>query len=225
MLGNRVNGASDYGTAAPRPEFLLADDFFFAAHDDLNGKCRLTERAIGLGLAGALLAELVLFRKITVHRGQAVVLDRRPPRDAVAHAVLDELVRERDPRDVRDWLRYLGRNAHELVAQRLVLAGHVRATQRRFRATVYRPVDMNTAAWPITRLAQKLARQEQVALPDVVLAGLFRTTGIDRYVRTEAATEVGRYLDHLVAHLPPQLRVLVAETEATLGDAVLHHRM
>jgi hypothetical protein len=220
-----MSSGNGYGTADARLEFLLADDFFFAAHDDVSGKTRLSERAGGLGLAGALLAELVLFRKITVAQGQVVVLDRHPPSDALAHAVLDELVRERDARAVRDWMRYLGRNSYELVAQRLVLSGHVHTTQRRWRSPVYRPVDMNTAAWPITRLAQKLARREAVSLPDVVLGGLLATTGLDRYLRSEAGAEIHRYLEHLVGRLPPPLRALVAETEAALGDAVLHHRM
>lgn len=219
-----MNESNDYVQAATPYEFLLADSFFFAAHDHISGKCRLNGRDVGLGLAGAMLAELVLFRKITVQRGAVVVVDRHPPSDAQAHAVLDELVREGGARAVRDWLRYLGRNAYELVAQRLVLAGHVRATQRRWRATVYRPVDMNSAAWPITRLATKLDRREPVAMPDIVLAGLFRTTGLDREMRSDAATDIDRYLDRLLARLPPPLVAVVTETAAAVGEAVMHQR-
>lgn len=219
--GNRTHPAG-----APL-ELLLADDFFFAAHDDVNGKIRLTDRAAGLGLAGALLGELVLFRRITLERGYAVVVDHRPVRDALVNVVLEDVLAETEPRPVRDWLRYLGRNSYELVAQRMMRAGLVRTAQgRRFRRTpAYRPVDLNSAAWPIVRVAQKLGRQERLVLPDVVLAGLIKATGLDRYLRAEAIQDIGGYLEFLVSRLPAPLRMLVAETEAAIGEAVLHNRM
>jgi hypothetical protein len=221
-----VNEANGTHPGAP-VELLLADDFFFAVHDDVNGKLRLTERATGLGLAGALLGELILFRKITVDRGMAVVINHRPVRDALVNVVLEDLLGEAEPRPVRDWLRYLGRNAYESVAQRMMREGLVRVGQvKRFRrATTYRPVDLNSAAWPIVRVAQKLARQEALVLPDVVLAGLLCATGLDRYLRAEAISDVHEYLEYLLSRLPAPLRVLVAETEAAIGEAVLHHRM
>lgn len=208
-------------------ELLLADDFFLAAHDDVTGKMRLTDRGVGIGLAGALLAELVLFRKITLQRAHVLVIDRRPVPDALAHLVLEDVLGEPEPRAVRDWLRYLGRNAYELVGQRMVREGLVRlAETRRFRRPAgFRPVDLNAAAWPMVRLAQKLGRREQLMLPDIVLAGLIGATGLDRYLRAEAITEIIDYRSHLVSGLPAPLRVLVAETEAAIGDAVLHHRM
>lgn len=212
---------------APRRELLLADDFFFVAHDDVNGKLRLTDRAAGIGLAGGLLGELMLFRKITAQRGVIVPTDRRPVPDALAHLVLEDILGEREPRPVRDWLRYLGRNAYELVAQRMVREGLVRLgeTKRFRRSPTYRPVDLNAAAWPVVRLAQKLARREAIVLPDVVLAGLIKATGLEKYLRVEAVVDVAEFQQRLVSELPTPLRVLVAETEAAIGEAVLHHRM
>jgi hypothetical protein len=222
-----VNETSENGATGTPLGLLLADDFFFAAHDDITGKSRLSERAGGLGLAAALLGELVLFRKIIILNGEAIVVDRRPLRDAVANIVLGELLREPAACAVRDWLRFLGRNACGLVAQRMERAGLVRiAETRRLRKSIaYPPIDMNTSAWPTVRLAQKLTRRESLSLPDTVLAGLMSATGLDGYLRSEADAEIHHYLEYLVAHLPPPLRALVAETEAAIGDAVLHHRM
>lgn len=220
---NEVNGTHP---GAP-VELLLADDFFFAVHDDVNGRLRLTDRAAGLGLAGALLGELILFRKITLEQGHAVVIDHRPVRDALVNRVLEDVLGEGEPRPVRDWLRYLARTAYEWVAQRMMREGLVRVGQGRRlrRAQAYRPVDLNMAAWPIVRVAQKLSRRETLVLPDVVLAGLLRATGLDRYVRSEAVADVHPYLEFLLYRLPTPLRALVAETEAAIGEAVLHHRM
>ena len=43
---------------------LLADDFFLIAHDDRDGRSRLSQRAVEFGLAGAMLGELVLEQRI-----------------------------------------------------------------------------------------------------------------------------------------------------------------
>ncbi|NUP61871.1 MAG: hypothetical protein HOW71_06800 [Nonomuraea sp.] len=46
---------------------MLADDFFFVSWDTTgSGKPRLHVQGVALGLAGALIAELVLERRITV---------------------------------------------------------------------------------------------------------------------------------------------------------------
>lgn len=221
-----VNDA-DGSVPGEQLDLLLADDYFFAAHDDVNGRVRLNDRAVGMGLASALLGELILFRRITFQQGMAVVVDGGRVPDALVNRVLAQMEREPEPRPIRDWLRYLGRDAYELVAQRMVREGLVRVTQaRRFRrSTSYQPVDLNAAAWPLLRVARKLARREPVVLPDIVLAGLIHVTGLERYLRIEAVTDIGEYRDHLIAGLPRPLRVLVAETEAAIGDAVMHHRM
>ncbi len=41
----------------------LADDLYLLAHHERTGRAHLQPRAVGLGLAGALLAELMLVRK------------------------------------------------------------------------------------------------------------------------------------------------------------------
>jgi hypothetical protein len=222
-----VNDGNRTAPAGAPLELLLADDFFFAVHDDVNGKVRLTDRGAGLGLAAGLLGELVLFRKITLERGHVVVIDNRPVRDALVNVVLEDLLGEPEPRPVRDWLRYLSRSAYDMVGQRMMRRGLVRMSQAKVfrRAAVYRPVDLNAAAWPIVRIAQKLGRREQLVLPDVVLAGLIMATGLAKHLRAEAVDDISEYLGHLVSRLPTPLRVLVAETEAAIGEAVLHHRM
>ena len=48
----------------------LADDFWRLAHHDVSGKPRLNGRAAGLGLAAALLGELMWAGKITARDGR-----------------------------------------------------------------------------------------------------------------------------------------------------------
>src|SRR5262249_52366927 len=105
---------------------LLADELYLAAHDDVSGKPRQAPRAIGLALGAALLGELMLYGRITLgERTVVVVANHQPPRDALAHTILDSLLGERQPHPVRTWITYLAQSATERVAARLERAGHL----------------------------------------------------------------------------------------------------
>lgn len=206
---------------------LLADDFFFVAHDSISMKRRLSDRVLRLGLAGALLGEQLLFRRITMRGGKVRIVDSTPPRDALAHTVLDHLRAEPDITSVGDWLRFLGRDADEKVVQRLVREGHVLVKEeRRFLrvVTVYEPTLTTRAGWPESRLASQLSAGAALELPDIVLAGLVDATGLNRYVLADTPPHVRPYLRRLLASLPPSLRELIDETAAVVGDAVLSSR-
>lgn len=204
---------------------LLSDDLFLIAHDDTTGRPRLHARAVELGLAGALLAELVLYGRVTVHDGRLVVVDRRPPGDPLAHTVLDQLISEPQYRAVRIWLAFLAGQAVDAVGQRLERAGRVTRVNRRWhRSTRYVPVDMSSAAWPGHRLRLFLTRGEPLSLTDALLAGLVSATGLTSQVLWDAPASSHQYLANLVASLPPALRELTGQLEAAVGDAVLSHR-
>lgn len=203
---------------------LTADEFFLVAHNDSRGKARLNPTATGLGLAGALLGELVLYGHVTVAAGQVTVLDRRPPADALAHTVLDQLMGEPQHRAVRTWLSFLAQTAAGAVGERLARAGVLRRQESRrlLRTTVsYQPVDLNAAAWPATRLRALLDRPEPPNVPDALLLGLISAAGLTREVLWSAGPRAHHRLSLLVPALPAPLKELVAQTEAAVGAAVL----
>lgn len=206
---------------------LLADEFFLIAHDDTTGKPKLHSRAAGYGLAGGLLAELVLYGHISVDAAVLSVLDHRPPPDALAHTVLDQIVGEPEHRGVRIWLDFLGQSAAESVGERLARAGVVRReeTRRLLRTSiVYPPVDINAAAWLVTRLRAVLDRSDSITTPDAMLLGLVTATNLTRQVWWESEPRVLQRLSQTVAALPPPLRELVMHIEAAVGAAVMSHR-
>lgn len=206
---------------------LLADQFFLLAHDDVTGKCRLHQRVAGLGLAGALLGELVLLRHITIRSGVVVVIDSRPPDDALTHTVLDHLVAEPQPHPVRTWLAFLAQTSGDSVASRLERAGYLtRVPSRRPWRTAARwvPVDMSAAAWPRTRLERLVANADAMTVADGTLAGLVSATGLAPEILWEARPRDRQYLDHVVSTLPSPLPELLAQTEAAVGNAVIAHR-
>ncbi|MBT8225031.1 MAG: hypothetical protein HKP61_04585 [Dactylosporangium sp.] len=85
----------------------LADEFFRLAHHDTTGRPLLHPRATSLGLAAALLGELLHTRKVFVQERQVYPLDRTPPDDALAHATLDQLIVQPRHTAVRIWLEFL----------------------------------------------------------------------------------------------------------------------
>src|SRR5437762_1499640 len=184
---------------------LLADDLFLVMHDDRTGRPRLHLRAVGLGLGGALLGELMLSRRLSITDGHLVVLSDQPPRDVVTHAVLDQVIVERQPHAVRTWLAFFAQAAAEQVATRLERSGHVTRVEPRWPkrgSTRWVPADMSTAAWPAARLRHRLHRRESLEEPDVVLAGLVDATGLTPQVPGGVNAATLHYRDHLVALLP-----------------------
>ncbi|GGM45562.1 hypothetical protein GCM10011608_32920 [Micromonospora sonchi] len=203
---------------------LIADEFFLIAHNDIRGKAKLHPAANGLGLAAGLLGELVLYGHITVTSAQVTVIDRRPPADALAHTVLDQLIGEAQHQAVRTWLSFLAQTAVTSVGERLARAGVLRRQESRrlLRTTVnYQPVDLNVAAWPATRLRAVLERNEPPSVPDALLLGLVAAAGLTREVLWSAGPRAHHRLNLIVPALPAPLKELVAHTEAAVGAAVL----
>ena len=110
----------------------LADDLWLVAHHEITGKPHLQPRAAGVGLAGGLLAELMLAGGIRLWRGMIVPAGGPVSRDGLARAVLVQVTSEREYLPPRDWLLFLARTAAADVATRLEHAGYLtRAPARR----------------------------------------------------------------------------------------------
>lgn len=207
---------------------MLADQYFLIAHEDRTGRSRLHPRATGLGLAAALLGELILERRIGVTDGDLVLLDRHPPGDALAHDILDLLIAQPRHRDVRTWLAFLSQDAAIRVGERLMRVGAVEpVTRRRMLSTqtLYMPnsaEQRNAAAWAPARLANLLVRGLDLSVSDRVLVGLVAATGLTRHVlyNFEMHRHAFYSLPNAVAGLPSDLRELVEYTEASVGSVL-----
>src|SRR5437879_2602770 len=96
----------------------VADDLYLVAHDDVSGR-PLLARGLGLGLAGGLLAELMLGRCIGLYPDGTVGAGRIWPDDGLGRRVRDQVAAERPLLGMRDWLAYLALTAPQDVAARL----------------------------------------------------------------------------------------------------------
>jgi len=206
---------------------LPGDELWLLAHSEQTGKPRLSGRVLGLGLAAALIGELVYSRNITVQDGIAHVVNRNPPPDALGRSVLDQMVAEVRPYSIRTWLVYFGRTADEMVAQRMWRGGMLRReTARKLLKSVitYVPTDANKAVWPMARLSTTLRRESPMEHADAFLAGLAAATGLDQIMLDGAGPGPRQYLAHVVGGLAAPLYELVVHTQAAVGDAVLSRR-
>jgi len=147
---------------------LLADELYCIAHDD-RGRSRVPDRAVDVGLAAALLGELVLTGHVDVCDGRLEIVDGSQPQDALAYTVFEQLLAQRQCRQVRIWLALLAGWSFDAVGERLERRGLVTRTKKRWgRVTRYIPVDPCAAAVPADRLRRQLVR----GVPEVVADGL-----------------------------------------------------
>jgi len=211
------------------PQLPLGDDLYLAAHDNAKGRCMLSPATLGLGLASALLGELVLWRRLDIRENNLVVIDNRPTADPATSAVLENLLREGQHRAVRDWIAFLATGvATDLIERRLARAGAVRRQEKRgLLGTKVRfvPTEPGLAAWPGTRIRIAATRGELLDSADLVLTGLVLATGLDQYVLvTLESRERDQLFDQMRRRLPAMLQHLVGHAEAAVGDAVMARR-
>ncbi|MFF4991287.1 GPP34 family phosphoprotein [Streptosporangium saharense] len=201
----------------------LANDLFFVMHDNSTGRIRLHARLAGLGLAAAILGELMLTGRTTVGlaAGQIrlVVLDTTPPEDALVRTALGHIIAEPSHR-FHTWLQFFARTALADVAARMTADGLLRPPGGRL-SRRQAPADVNVAAWPGGRVNLAIQRGERLNVQDSVLLGLLVATGGNRLVLWEQSP---KYFADSIAALPAPLRELIAQTEAAVGDSIISRR-
>jgi hypothetical protein len=195
------------------------------AHHDVSGKPFVQPRALGIALAGGLLAELMLGASISLRADGTVLPGRNWPENELAHQVRDLIAAEREPHPVRDWLLFLAGTAADDVAGRLRLMGYVTRVSGRapWRSGRWVPVNPDWAFSPLLRVRSALDPARPLSAYGTVLAGLATACGLDFRV-TQYAPPPRRRLDEALAQLNPLLQELVAQTQATVGSAVLAQR-
>lgn len=231
-MTGRVSSRAQGVTVVDSPAGLggtgrLADDLWLLAHHEVTGKPQLQPRAAGLGLAGALLAELMLSGTIGLWRGAVVAADRGTPGDDLACSVLGLIASEREHLAAQQWLLFLARTAAGDVAGRLAQAGYLtRVCTRRFgRGERWVPVNADCAFAPLVRVKSVLDPAQPAAAQNAVLAGLAVACGLGHRLALYLPPGAQRRLDAAVAQLDLGLRELIAQTQAAVDSALLSHRV
>lgn len=204
---------------------LVADDLYLLSHDDRTGRPYLGLRPLGIGLAGALLAELMLTGSIGLRRDGVIVAYRRRPADDLGRRVRDQIAAEGEPHLVRDWLLFLARGVAKNVAGRLEQAGYLRYVSCWIPGRTGRwvPVDTTWAFAPIIRVRSALNPSRPLNPHQAVLAGLAQACGLGFRI-AQSGVPGDHRTGEAVGHLAPELRHLIAQTQAAVDSVVLSHR-
>ncbi len=206
---------------------LVADDLYLMAHGDRTGRPRLQPRPLGIGLAGALLAELMLAGWIGLRRDSAVVIIPGVSQDTVMrHALMKQIADEPGPQPVQAWLRFLARGAARDVALRLEQAGYLEHVRSWIpgRQGRWVPVNPDWAFAPMPRVRSALDPGRPVTPYGAALAGLAVACGL-RFLLDQYQTQGGRTVEDAVAAVGPGLQELISQTQMAVDSAVLSHRM
>jgi hypothetical protein len=205
---------------------LVADDLYLLAHNDVSGRAYVQPRALGLGLAGGLLCELVLAGAVSVHHDDIAVLARRPPDELLAR-VLGQVAAEQEAHPVSEWLAYVARTAPADVAARLAASGYL--TQGKsllpWRGGRWVPTDRDSAFSPVLRVRAALDASRPLTIHAAVLAGLADACGLWFRLAQYLPGRAVRPVHHAVAQLAPGLQGLICQTKAAVDSAMLAHRL
>lgn len=208
----------------------LADNLYLLAHDNLSGKPLLQPRPLGIGLAGALLAEL-LFAGVVWMRADHVGLTHQPkqqPDDDLGQHIRRLLLAEQDQHPIRDWLLFLGATAEENVAHRLQRAGYLTkvSSSRLRRRQRWVPADSDCAfVAPLIGVKAVMVQARSATPSDVVLTGLAVACGLGSHVLAYGPPNARHTVEASIRNLRPDLRDLVAQTQAAVDSALLSHRV
>jgi Golgi phosphoprotein 3 GPP34 len=205
----------------------LADDLWLLAHHERSGRPHLQPRALGLGLAGGLLAELVLPGTVRVWRGLIIPGGAQPPDDDVTCSVLRTMTAEREHLPARDWLAFLAGAAARDVARRLEQAGYLTRARGGLigRGERWVPVDADGAFAPLVRVKAVLSARGPVAVQHVVLGALATGCGLDHQLTLYLPPGARERLREAARQLDPGLRELITATQTAVDGALLAHRM
>jgi len=135
---------------------LIADDLYLMAHHETSGKPFLQPRPLGIGLAGALLAELMLDGHVIVGPDSTVAAGPAVPGDDLTRQVRNQIAGEPEQHLLLQWLLFLGQSAAVGVGRRLERAGYLIPAGRRvrWRAPRWVPADPDWAFAPLLRPAR-----------------------------------------------------------------------
>lgn len=204
----------------------VGDDLWLIAHDDLTGRRQLPRRQLGLGLAGGLLAELLLDGSVFLQHGHVMVpagKRRRGQAEPVTGRVLGLIASERDLYLVRDWLRLIAQTAAQDIGGRLEQEGFVVHSGRwvRWRQARYVPVDPDRAFAAISRVRAAMRLGRPATVSEVTLAGLVVVSGLAFRVDHDPGVIAA---GQAAGMLPPDLQALIIATRAAVDSTVVTSR-
>jgi hypothetical protein len=163
-------------------ELSLCESLFFLGYDPFTGKARIRQDILDIGLAGAVLGDLLFDERITLDHGTVILVSRYATGDGLADRTLALIMGEMEQHGVRDWVEHLRDDIATRIAQHLAEREFVTPKENRamFRRSVqYLPADLRTASAPRARVRTAMLGRTNCDLPTATLALLAWAIGLD----------------------------------------------
>ncbi|MEV6525507.1 GPP34 family phosphoprotein [Longispora sp. NPDC051575] len=199
----------------------LGDDLYLLAHSS-EGKPYIHMPSLSVGLATAVLIDLMLAGRIGVSEGKVIGYERRPTGLAVADSALGAIfsVANHPP---NYWLRAVASDSHDRISGALTAAGLLRKVQTRrlglVPVTRIQPVDPELAVRVRARLRYALRGQDEVPVADAALCAVVGILGLESRVFLDGLP--AGHLAAVSAALHPMLRAILSAAEHEIAQAAM----
>ncbi|MEU6072520.1 GPP34 family phosphoprotein [Micromonospora sp. NPDC047074] len=212
------------------PELPLRDELYLLAHNDDTGQPHIHRQALALGLAGAVLIDLVLTGRTALNgdtSGVGVQRVRlnidRPVGDLIADTALTSLRHTHPAPPLRNWIRGFADHLYERTRAGLHAAGILRHTSRRrlgglIRADTYLPTHNR---WPVIARARLRFLADGREQPDnhtAALAGLVVALHLTHHLYLSDTATVTAQLRAIADQHHRPVRDITAAVDAAVGD-------
>jgi hypothetical protein len=204
----------------------LHDELYLFAHHAENGTAHIHTGPLSVGLAGAVLIELLVDGWVTLHGEQIRVQPAQvPPADTIAAAGLASI--RTGPRlpSVAAWLRTFGdQDLYGRIRANLVAIGILRHQTRKWRSDLYPAVHHAWSTRVTGRTRSVLTGWDQPDAQSAALCGLIDALGLqEQLYMAESSAQVRQGLRAVASqHFPPVRYVIscVAQVAGDLATAV-----
>lgn len=207
---------------AHQPRLRLHQELYLIAHDE-DGRPLLHLPTLHLGLAAAVLLDLVLADRLEIHGGDLYIRNTQPVGDTVVDTVTPALLGDRSRRDLRGRLRTLAEDSYDRSCASLVALGLLTRVSRRRLGLVPHTRYQPTAPGPTVsaRAGVRYAVHGR-ELPDAQCAALCGLVLVMRLADVlyidMPNTEIQERLRRIIGVHSRPVREIIAVTDALVGD-------
>lgn len=203
----------------------LAEKLFLLSIDDVKGTV-----AVGIygelyyGLAGGLLADLVLQGKLVTEEDTITVSDKSPTGDDLLDETLEKIASAKKPHRTSHWISVLpSKNLPARIAERLVVKDILRMEEKRYLWVIpfqaYPQQDASAKYWLKQHLRAVVLANEKADPRDVALLSLLKACSLSKMVFTKDERKwAQKKVEALMADevFSPAVGEVLADIEAAL---------
>lgn len=209
---------------AQHPHTTLRDQLYLLAHER-DGQLKTHMPSLRLGLAAAVVIDLILAERISVTSGRIHVdpIFSRLPDDSINAATWTAITIAGPGNDLRACLRWLSDDIYERTRSSLYAAGHLlRRERKRFlggKDEIWRPRQPEVTVWIAGPVYRALSTHALVDTPTYALAGLIRALHLHQAIGVNLASgDLLAYLRELAERSGSSVCETLNILERLIGD-------